>query len=125
MQESRPLTADGSPLRICFLPGPPRWLRAAYWVAPKRRNIQSPAMMYRHFLTKHCTDSYFPMRPIPFCTQLSHFGCHQLSGGAVADAIPDRIIPGSYKLEIQGTVSMRQQMADAEKKTKAKLRIDD
>lgn len=95
MQESRPLTADGSPLRICFLPGPPRWLRAAYWVAPKRRNIQSLAMMYRHFLKKHCTDSYFPMRPIPFCTQLSYFGCHQLSGGAVADAIPDRIIPGT------------------------------
>ena len=39
----------------------------------------------------------------------------QLGGGAIADSILDRIIHGSYKLEIKGDVSMRQRLAEAEK----------
>jgi hypothetical protein len=39
----------------------------------------------------------------------------QLGGGAIADSILDRIIHGSYKLEIKGDVSMRQRIAEAEK----------
>lgn len=38
----------------------------------------------------------------------------QIGGGAIADAILDRIIPGAYKMEIQGDVSMRQRLADTE-----------
>ncbi len=61
-----------------------------------------------------------------FCSQLSYSGWHQqLGGGAVADAILDRIIPGSYKLEIQRQVSMRQRLAEEEMKgSKVKVAAD-
>ena len=50
-----------------------------------------------------------------FCSQYSFQGWHeQIGGGAIADAILDRIIPGAYKMEIQGDVSMRQRLADTE-----------
>lgn len=53
-----------------------------------------------------------------FCSQFSYEGWHQqLGSGAVADAILDRIILGSYKLEIKGEVSMRKRLADEEMKT--------
>lgn len=51
-----------------------------------------------------------------YCSQYSFAGWHeQLGGGAIADSILDRIIHGSYKLEIKGDVSMRQRLAEAEK----------
>ena len=50
-----------------------------------------------------------------FCSQYSFQGWHeQIGGGAIADAILDRVIPGAYKMEIQGDVSMRQRLADME-----------
>ena len=50
-----------------------------------------------------------------FCSQYSFQGWHeQIGGGAIADAILDRVIPGAYKMEIQGDVSMRQRLADTE-----------
>lgn len=58
-----------------------------------------------------------------FCSQFAYEGWHeQLGGGAVADAILDRIIPGSYKLEIQGSVSMRQRIAESEEKNESKTK---
>ena len=36
----------------------------------------------------------------------------QLGGGAVADAIMDRIIPGSYRMKLEGDVSMQQRIAE-------------
>jgi len=48
-----------------------------------------------------------------FCSQFDVSGWHsQLGGGAVADAIMDRIIPGSYKMKLEGDVSMRQRIAE-------------
>ena len=50
-----------------------------------------------------------------FCSQYSVHGWHeQIGGGAIADAILDRIIPGAYTMEIKGDVSMRQRLADME-----------
>ena len=50
-----------------------------------------------------------------FCSQFDIPGWHsQLGGGAVADAIMDRIIPGSYKMKLEGDVSIRQRMAEME-----------
>ena len=47
-----------------------------------------------------------------FCSHFDVSGWHsQLGGGAVADAIMDRIIPGSYKMKLEGDVSMRQRIA--------------
>lgn len=59
-------------------------------------------------------------------TYFGNPGWHQqLGGGAVADAILDRIIPGSYKLEIQRQVSMRQRLAEEEMKgSKVKVAAD-
>ena len=48
-----------------------------------------------------------------FCSQFAITGWHeQLGGGAIADAILDRIVPGSNIMEIQGDVSMRQRLAE-------------
>ena len=72
----------------------------------------SPAIC-GHCLMKLFTSSYFTMRPISLCTQLSYSDWYQQLGGeAVADAILGRIIPSSYKLEMQGQVSMRQRLAE-------------
>lgn len=48
-----------------------------------------------------------------FCSQFDVSGWHgQLGSGAVADAIMDRIIPGSYKMKLESNVSMRQRIAE-------------
>ena len=72
---------------------------------------------------KHFAGSYFVIKLILFCSQFAYEGWHQqLAGGAVADAILDRIIPGSYKLEIQGSVSMRQRITESEEKNESKTK---
>ncbi|WP_298999678.1 ATP-binding protein [uncultured Dialister sp.] len=79
--------------------------------------------LYQHCLMKHFAGSYFVIKLILFCSQFAYEGWHQqLAGGAVADAILDRIIPGSYKLEIQGSVSMRQRITESEEKNESKTK---
>ena len=46
-----------------------------------------------------------------FCSQYNEEGWHdQLGGSAIAESILDRITPNSYKITIQGDVSMRQRL---------------
>ena len=66
--------------------------------------------------TGHCRKKHgsIPLKIIRrICDNyLDNFRHEQLGGGAIADAILDRIVPGSNIMEIQGDVSMRQRLAE-------------